>query len=182
MTTRITLTPLVASMIATPQQPETSVVPHGDTAVSLPLATHLPQPVRQSHALQPLPVEAAPRTGMLAHFLRLGRQYHPLCRNAFMEKRVLGYYHYERRVEFSTCAVAAAYAGAFGSQSVERPDFSYSMALWRLSQKTGYDLNHMQVNGPTGRRQSVAKEMMHLIDKDYWTREGVAEWLESLKL
>lgn len=121
-------------------------------------------------------------TATLSNYLRIGRTYHPLCRHAFIEQRMTGYYHYEQRVEYSTCAVAAAYAGAFGPQSIERPDFSYSMALWRLSQKVGYDLNTLIVNGPTGRRQSVAEEMMQLVDINHWSREGLVEWLESLGL
>jgi hypothetical protein len=31
--------------------------------------------------------------------------------------------------EFRTCALAAAYAGAFGQKSIEKPEFSYSMAV-----------------------------------------------------
>ncbi len=121
-------------------------------------------------------------TATLSNYLWIGRTYHPLCRHAFIEKRITGYYHYEQRILFSTCAIAAAYAGAFGPHAIERPDFSYSMALWRLGQKVGYDLAHCIVPGPTGRRQSVAEEMMQLVDEDLWTREGVAEWLASLGL
>ncbi len=121
-------------------------------------------------------------TATLSNYLRLGRMYHPLCRHAFVEKRMVGYYHYERCVAYRTCAVAAAYAGAFGPQSIERPDFSYSMAVWRLSQKVGYDLNGRSVYGPTGRYQPIAEEMMQLVDKDYWTREGLVEWLASVGL
>lgn len=119
---------------------------------------------------------------MLSHYLRIGRTYHGLCRHAFVEKSIIGYYQYERRVEFRTCAIAAAYAGAFGPTSIERPEFSYSMAIWRLSQQVGYDLEDLSVYGPTGRYQSVACELIELVDKDYWTREGVVEWLHSLKL
>lgn len=118
----------------------------------------------------------------LSHYLTIGRTYHPLCRHAFVEKRVIGYYQYERRVAFRTCAMAAAYAGAFGPTSIERPEFSYSMAIWRLSQHVGYDMEDLCVYGPTGRYQSVAKEMIALVDNDFWTREGVAEWLASLGL
>lgn len=121
-------------------------------------------------------------TAALSNYLRIGRTYHPLCRHAFIEKQITGYYHYEQRVIYKTCAVAAAYAGAFGPQSIERPDFSYSMALWRLSQKVGYNLNTLIVHGPTGRRQPVAEEMMQLVDENHWTREGLVEWLESLDL
>jgi hypothetical protein len=92
----------------------------------------------------------------------------------------IGYYAYERREEWRTCALAAAYAGAFGPQSIERPDFSYSMALWRLSQRVGYNINACQVVGPTGRRNNLADEMIRLVDEDLWTRAGVADWVESL--
>src|SRR5690606_4889556 len=83
-----------------------------------------------------------PRTQVntLSNFLRVGRLYHPLCRNTFVERVQIGYYAYERREEWRTCALAAAYAGAFGPQSIEKPEFSYSMAIWRLSQLVGFDI------------------------------------------
>ena len=33
----------------------------------------------------------------LSTFLRIGRLYHPLCRNTFIERVQIGYYAYERR-------------------------------------------------------------------------------------
>lgn len=117
--------------------------------------------------------------GRLSNFLRIGRLCHPLCRNAFVERLQIGYYAYERREEWRTCALAAAYAGAFGPESIERPDFSYSMAVWRLSQRVGFDIDQRQVVGPTGRHNNLVDEMIKLIDENLWTRAGVAEWLES---
>ncbi|MCP4368010.1 MAG: hypothetical protein GY797_07855 [Deltaproteobacteria bacterium] len=182
MSTRLKLAHL-AALLFTPR-----------TEGSFPLMQALPsRTTRPSPFPLPPQIESGPividastavptNTATLSNYLQIGRTYHPLCRNAFMEKHIIGYYHYERRVQFHTCALAAVYVGAFGPQSIERPDFSLSMALWRLSQKVGYDLNNKLVYGPTGRYQSVAQEMMDLIDKDYWTREGVSEWLRSLGL
>lgn len=116
----------------------------------------------------------------LSAFLRIGRLYHPLCRNAFVERVQIGYYAYERREEWRICALAAAYAGAFGPQSIEKPEFSYSMAVWRLSQRVGFDIGKRQLVGPTGRRNNVADEMVKLVDVNLWTRAGVAEWLASM--
>lgn len=116
----------------------------------------------------------------LSNFLRVGRLYHPLCRNAFVERVQIGYYAYERREEWRTCTLAAAYAGAFGPQSIEKPEFSYSMAIWRLSQRVGFDIGTHQVVGPTGRRNNLADEMIKLVDDNLWSRTGVAEWLVSL--
>lgn len=99
-----------------------------------------------------------------------------------MKQVVTGYYHYERKVRLQTCAVAAAYAGAFGPESITGAQFSYSMACWRLSQRVGYDIAQRIVTGPTGRRNNVAHEMTQLVDENWWTREGVAEWLRSLNL
>lgn len=126
------------------------------------------------------PNEPQIKTDSLSNFLRIGRLYHPLCRNAFVERVQYGYYAYERREEWRTCALAAAYAGAFGPQSIERPDFSYSMAIWRLSQRIGFDIGQQQVTGPTGRRNNLANEMIKLVDDNLWTRAGVAEWVASL--
>ena len=118
--------------------------------------------------------------GRLSHYLFTGRLHHPLCRNAFVERVQIGYYAYERREEWRTCALAAAYAGCFGPQSIEKPEFSYSMAIWRLSQRVGFDIGKRQVVGPTGRRNNLADEMIKLVDENLWTRAGVAEWLASI--
>ena len=126
------------------------------------------------------PNQTEPKTGTLSHFLHMGRLYHPLCRNAFVERVQLGYYAYEQREEWRTCALAAAYAGAFGPHSIERPDFSYSMAIWRLSQRVGFDIGQRQVVGPTGRHNNLADEMIKLVDDNLWTRAGVAEWVATL--
>lgn len=121
-----------------------------------------------------------PTTRPLSELIAIGRTYHPLCRHAFMEKRVTGYYHYERRATWYTCALAAAYAAAFGPGSVERDDFSPSMMVWRLAQVIGYRADMLPVTGPTGRLQPVSLEVMDLVDVDHWTRQGVAEWLGSV--
>jgi hypothetical protein len=115
----------------------------------------------------------------LAGYLAIGRTYHELARFAFVEKVQLGYYAYERRVEWRTCALAAAYSGAFGPQAVERPEFSYSEAIWRLSKRIGYNLDQLYVIGPTGRFSAVPDEMTLLTDANYWSRRGVAEWLPT---
>lgn len=118
----------------------------------------------------------------LSELIAIGRTYHPLCRGAFIEKRVTGYYHYEQRVTWHTCALAAAYAAAYGRETVERPEFSYSMALFRLARIIGYRADELTVTGPTGRVQPVSEEVMQLVDINYWTRQGVAEWLEDIRL
>lgn len=125
-------------------------------------------------AAPPAPVHS------LSGFLRLGRLYHPLCRNAFVVRVQVGYYAYERREEWRTCALAAAYAGAFGPPAIEQPEFSYTMAVWRLSQLVGFDIGTHQVRSPGGRIGSVAEEMVRLVDVNLWTRTGVAEWLASM--
>lgn len=148
-----------------------------------------PVPAPRPRRNQPSPIiiempSAAPQTetASLSYLVEIGRRYHKICRNAFMKKVQTGYYYYERRIEYQTCAVAAAYVGAFGPESVERAGFSFSMAVWRLSQLVGYDLNKQMVVGPTGRYQSLAREMIQLVDEDGWNREGVAEWLYSIGL
>lgn len=116
----------------------------------------------------------------LSNFLRVGRLYHPLCRNSFVECHTIGYYAYERREVWKTCALAAAYAGAFGPQSIERPEFSYSMVVWQLSQKLGYDIGKTIATGPTGRKLPIADEIIELVDVNLWTRAGVADWLQTV--
>lgn len=118
----------------------------------------------------------------LSRSLALGRTYHPLCRQAFVERVAIGYYAYERRYEWRTCALAAAYAGVFGPGEIERPSFSYSQACWLLGQVLGYDPAKLIVEGPTGRRLPVAEEMIKLTDNDLWTRRAVAAWLGSIGL
>jgi hypothetical protein len=116
----------------------------------------------------------------LSHYLRLGRAYHPCAATPLCSGCSIGYYAYERREEWQTCALAAAYAGAFGPQSIEKPEFSYSMAVWQLSQLVGFDIGQHQVTGPTGRRNKWPDEMIKLVDENLWTRAGVAEWLASM--
>lgn len=156
-------------------------------AASAPITIRHPQHLRRHARQTPIIIDVPASTSSatnntLSAYLDKGRQMHPLCRHSFIKRVELGYYHYERRVEWHTCALAAAYAGAFGAYTVERPNFSYSMAIWQLSQKLGYDLRQTIVYGPTGRRQPVIDEMAQLIDQDGWTRKGVVEWLRSLNL
>ena len=116
----------------------------------------------------------------LARFLAIGRTYHKRAEvGSFVEKVQRGYYAYERREEWRTCAVAAAYAGAFGPDSVERGEFSYSMAIWELGDLVGHDLNELHVLGPTGRVSAVMDEMVLLTDTNYWTRLGLVHWLPN---
>lgn len=118
----------------------------------------------------------------LSRSLALGRTYHPLCRGTFVQKVQHGYYAYERWTEWQTCALAAAYAGIFGPGEIEKPEFSYSQACWLLSQVLGYDPSKLTVEGPTGRRGSVAEEMVKLTDDNLWNRRAVAAWLGSVGL
>lgn len=142
-----------------------------------PLVTILPAPpVIINLPIVPLSVSRF----RLSELLRIGRVFHPLCRNTFVEKVQIGYYAYERREEWRTCALAAAYAGAFGPHSIEKTEFSYSMAIWQLSQRVGFDIGEQQVVGPTSRQNNLADEMLKLVDDNLWTRVGVAEWLASL--
>lgn len=141
---------------------------------------------------QHLPVRQRPPTiritmpqsspSILSYLLDVGRGYHAQCRNAFVEKVQYGYYAYERREEWRTCALAAIYAGAFGSESIQQPEFSYSQAVWRLSQRLGYDIGKRPVVGPTGRHNNLADEIMALNDVNKWSRAGIAEWLASQSL
>lgn len=157
-----------------PDSPQTAVVIAASPVVTIPANGTGP-------IIISLPLETATED-RLSNLLRLGRLYHPLCRNAFVERVQIGYYSYERREEWRTCALAAAYAGAFDPQSIERPDFSYSQAIWRLSQRVGFAIDRFRVIGPTGRRNTLDREMIQLVDANLWTRDGVADWLASLGL
>lgn len=115
---------------------------------------------------------------MLAGFLAIGRTYHARAgTGSFVDKVQVGYYAWEIREEWRTCALAATYAGAFGPQAIERDVFSYSMAIWELSDLVGYDLNELHVLGPTGRLSAVCDEMVLLTDTNLWTRLGLVHWL-----
>lgn len=150
-----------------------------------PLPITVPRRWEPEHLRRPAPPIVripgpAPTPGpMMSELLMIGRQYHPLCRGSFVEKVAVGYYAYERRTEWRTCALAAMYAGAFGAASIEKPDFSYTQALWRLSQLVGFKIGDCGVVGPTGRRNNLADEMVKLVDENLWSRAGVAEWLAS---
>ncbi len=114
----------------------------------------------------------------LARFLAIGRTYHVRASiGSFVDKVQVGCYAYERREEWRTCALAATYAGAFGPQAIERDAFSYSQAVWQLSDLVGHDLNELYVLGPTGRVSAVCDEMVLLTDTNLWTRLGLVHWL-----
>jgi hypothetical protein len=178
MTTRTTLTRWLSKQKST--SGTTTLTVYSPNEVIFPQRP-LPIPYQPKPIISHLPPnEPQTHTETLSNFLHIGRLYHPLCRNSFVERVQIGYYSYERREEWRTCALAAAYAGAFGPQSIERPDFSYSMAVWRLSQRVGFDIGQRQVVGPTGRHSNLADEMIKLVDENLWTRAGVADWVESL--
>lgn len=162
---------------------ELTVQPYrlGELSLVEPGERPLPVPQKSTPIIINIPpAQPYVQVNTLSNFLRIGRMYHPLCRNTFVERVQIGYYAYERREEWRTCALAAAYAGAFGPQSIEKPEFSYSMAVWRLSQLVGFDMGQCQVVGPTGRQNNLADEIIRLVDENLWTRAGVADWLASL--
>ncbi|MBK8899890.1 MAG: hypothetical protein IPM53_01780 [Anaerolineaceae bacterium] len=164
-----------ATLTVQPYHPTDMTVVGGERPLPVqqkpePIIIHLP------------PHETQTQTETLSNFLRVGRQYHPICRGKFVDKTVIGFYYYERRIEYRTCALAAAYVGAFGPSSVEDSDFSKSMALWKLKRKLGFDLEALKVTGPTGRNSSLAQELISLTDIDGWNRRGIAEWLETIGL
>lgn len=180
MTTRTTLIRLLSKQKSTSGATTLTVFSPNEVIVPqrpLPIP-HQPQPI----IINLPPNEPQTQTETLSNFLRIGLQYHPLCRGNFVEKVGIGFYYYERRIEFRTCAIAAAYAGAFGPSSIEDSDFSKSMALWKLKRKLGYSLEELKVFGPTGRDNSLAQEIINLTDVDGWNRRGIAEWLESIGL
>jgi len=145
-----------------------------------PKSTTLPQPMSPT-VIDMRWQQPRPQSTSLSHYLRIGSQYHPLCRHSFVEQVIKGQTRRASQVEFRTCALAAAYAGAYGADTIREPKFSYSMATWRLSNLLGKDISNAKVSGPTGRtNNSVIDEMIQLVDENYWTREGVADWLESI--
>lgn len=123
-----------------------------------------------------------PLNSHLSQALLRGRELHPLARHSFVECETIGYYSYERRQVWRTCALAAAYAGIFGAEAIEQPDFSYTQCCWLLSNVLGYDPSKRIVNGPTGRRLPVAEEMVKLTDDNFWNRRTIAAWLWSVGL
>jgi hypothetical protein len=178
MTSRTTISRWLGLQTPVPASTESTVHAPAELIVQ-----ERPYPI--PHQPTPIIIDLPPdqtqtQTNTLSNFLRIGSLYHPLCRNAFVERVQIGYYVYERREEWRTCALAAAYAGAFGAQSIERPDFSYSMAIWRLSQRVGFDIGKRMVVGPTGRNNKLVDEMIKLVDDNLWSRAGVAEWVASL--
>ena len=105
MTTRTTISRWLGKQTSsknrpaiTPKRPVELIV----TERPLPIP-HQPEPI-----IINLPPNEKTQTETLSHFLRIGRLYHPLCRHAFVERVQIGYYAYERRNEWRTCALAAA--------------------------------------------------------------------------
>jgi hypothetical protein len=129
----------------------------------------------------PLPIMIPEPRRSLAELIRLGATYHDQASpGAFVEKVTMGYYAYERREVWRTCALAAAYAGAFGPASIERPQFSYSEAVFMLNGRLGYHL-YTEVTDPVGGRGRLVDRIIKLTDDHKWTREGVAQWVEEIE-
>lgn len=132
-------------------------------------------------AAPPLPMGTGKPRQSLADLIRVGATYHPPASpGAFVEKIQSGYYAYERREEWRTCIIAAAYAGAFGPGSVERPYFSYTQAVYRLSRQVGYNLE-MIVTDPLGVTGKFAERIIKLTDDHHWQREGIIEWVSEVE-
>lgn len=113
----------------------------------------------------------------LARLILIGRQYHEAAGpGAFVEKIYQGYYGYERHTVYKTCAIAAAYAGAFGPKSIERPAFSYSQAVYTLSLLLNFDLKQT-VTDPAGGRGPLVVRIIKLTDVHYWDTAGIVAWL-----
>ena len=140
-----------------------------------PLPIVVPRQLPQRHQPPVVHICTQPAAGpRLSDLLLIGRQYHAQCRGTFVERVEHGYYAYERWVEWRTCALAAVYAAAFGPASIERPEFSYTQAVWQLSRLMGWGLEERMVQGPTGRRNNVATELVKLVDENYWDTNALA--------
>ena len=185
MTVKNKLQQIAAILFSPPTQPQALQVQQTVmTPVRLkPTATPSYRPVPQPDIIynpgRPVWRQTRPT---LSQLLRIGSAVHPLCRNSFVEQVICGHYAYSRRIGYRTNPVAAIYVGAFGPDAIKEATFSYSMAVWRINKMVGYDITNRIVDGPTGRRSDVAHEIIQLSDADFWTREGIAEWLESIGL
>lgn len=178
-----------ASKLFTPDSSSQPMTIQSEQTVMAPIRVR-PNSSPAAHALTQPEVISIPQQTVrqgssvpLSQLLRIGSFIHPLCRHSFVEQSICSPYAYSRRhVNYRTSALAASYVGAYGPHAIKEAEFSYSMAVWRMSRVVGYDITKLIVEGPTGRINSVADEMIQLTDEDYWTREGVAEWLESVGL
>lgn len=165
---------------ATEQEPErglTIMKPVQLRPIAEPL--HRPHPVP---GVIPLRYGRQPRTARLSDLLRIGSAIHPLCRGDFVEQVICSHYAYSRRISYRTNPIAAIYVGAYGPSAIEADTFSYSMAVWRINQTVGFDIGEVMVDGPTGWHNKLVDELIRLVDEEYWTREGIAEWLWTLGL
>ena len=117
----------------------------------------------------------------LAQLIAAGSAYHDAAApGAFVEVLQVGYYAWERRIVYRTCPVAAAYVGAFGPDSIERPAFSYTQAIYRLSRRVGYDLE-VPVVDPLGKRGPLVERIIKLTDDHKWDRAGIIEWVSEVE-
>lgn len=166
--------------------------PQGDELrqfASLLAVRPLPMPIRQGlpqHGVvipgqaQPTIIHmptAQPALATLSELILAGRRLHKVCRGGYVRKIRHGSYLYERWDEWTTCALAAAYAGAFGAKAVERDDWSPDEAIWKLEMVLGYNVRTQRITSPNRYETTIEKEIYHLVDAKMWSREGVALWL-----
>lgn len=153
------------------------------TAPSLPYALPLDNP--QTYPAPPPPVavpqriaidappgvQSAPRPASppkLSMLMERGRQYHPRAHKQWVEQRGNTYY---------TCALAAAYAGYFGPNSVF-PGMAPDMIMYELSQVTKIDLRESRAKSDDGRFYKLGTAIIEMNDTG-WSRAAIARWLRS---
>lgn len=79
-----------------------------------------------------------------------------------------------------TCsdAFGAIYLGVLGR--VPRPEFDWSCIQYRLDGDTEKIQKAVFINPVTSKEQSLRHIIINLNDEHRWTREQIADWLESL--
>ncbi len=157
---------------------QTAVMPYEQKSIQRP-TTVVPTIVLKA----PMP-NSVPTHQKLSQLILSGRQHHPQAVGSFVEQVTAGYYAYEQRTEWRTCALAAAYVGAFGPNAINERT-GQSMVNAGLEPLIGYHPDMLTIAGPplpinggtAHHVRSVSATIQALNDNHGWTRLAIARWL-----
>ena len=102
----------------------------------------------------------------LSQAIREGAKLHEQHFNSMFQHR--------NRQIVRSCAFGAALVGLFGSRQTE------DKMLSDIERETGAALHGAATNPVTGAEDELSEVILYLNDEQRWTREAIADWLESI--
>lgn len=110
----------------------------------------------------------------LSEAMRNGARKWPEARNLYIDQ-----------VDGSCCAMGAAYREVTGRSRVDYSGFGGSLNAARLAFKSAFPILGKVITPPAGSTYTTELEMFDIINvlhhNDGWSREAIAEWVETVE-